>query len=65
MTFDDFMRLVLANWPDAVIDEHGDNDELVIYTGHKLYADNFDGVMLSDNWVVKMSNEELERGSGT
>jgi hypothetical protein len=50
MTFDEFMRLVLASWPDAVIDEHGYGDELVIYTGHKLNGDN----------VVKMSDKEGE-----
>jgi hypothetical protein len=38
MTFDDFTRLILTTWPDAVIDENP-YGELVILTGHKLDND--------------------------
>jgi len=47
MTFDDFTRLILTTWPDAVIDEN-QLGELVILTGHRLDGGN----------VVRMPDEE-------
>ena len=47
MTFDDFTRLILTTWPDAVIEEN-QLGELVIFTGHR-----FDG-----NNVVRMPDEK-------
>jgi len=48
MTFDDFTRLILTTWPDAVIDEN-QLGELVILTRH----------MLDDGGnVVRMHDEE-------
>jgi hypothetical protein len=35
MTFDDFTRLILTTWPDAVIDEN-QLGELVILTGPQI-----------------------------
>lgn len=34
MTMDDFMRLILTTWPEAVIDEN-QYGEIVVMTGHK------------------------------
>ena len=33
MLFDDFMRMVLAIFPDALVEECPDTGELVVYTG--------------------------------
>jgi hypothetical protein len=35
MEFNDFMRLILTAWPDAVVDEN-QLGELVILTGHRV-----------------------------
>lgn len=35
MEFDDFMRLILTAWPDAIVDEN-QLGELVILTGHRV-----------------------------
>lgn len=36
MKMDDFMRLILTTWPDAVIDENY-RGELVVHTGYTLH----------------------------
>jgi len=38
MTMDDFMRLMLTAWPDAIVDEN-QLGELVIMTGHRVDKD--------------------------
>jgi hypothetical protein len=48
MTMDDFMRLILTTWPDAVVDEN-QVGELVIMTGHRVDK---------DNNVVRLENDE-------
>jgi hypothetical protein len=39
MEFDDFVRLILTTWPEAVIEEN-QIGELVVLTGHQLNKDN-------------------------
>jgi hypothetical protein len=48
MEFDDFMRLILTTWPDAVIEEN-QIGELVVLTGHQLGK---------DNRVVRLEHDE-------
>jgi hypothetical protein len=38
LNMDDFTRIVLTAWPDAIIDEN-QYGELVVLTGHKLDGD--------------------------
>jgi hypothetical protein len=39
MEFDDFVRLILTTWPDAIIDEN-QYGELVVLTNHRLDKNN-------------------------
>jgi hypothetical protein len=38
MDYNDFMRLILTAWPDAIVDEN-QVGELVILTGHRVDKD--------------------------
>jgi hypothetical protein len=48
MEFDDFVRLILTAWPEAVIEEN-QVGELVVLTGHTLGK---------DNRVVRLEHDE-------
>jgi hypothetical protein len=48
MEFDDFVRLILTTWPEAVIEEN-QIGELVVLTGHRVNEDNV---------VVRLEHDE-------
>ena len=48
MEFDDFMRLILTTWPEAIIEEN-QLGELIVLTGHTVNK---------DNMVVRLERDE-------
>jgi hypothetical protein len=57
MDYNDFVRIVMTSWPDAIIDENP-YGELIIHTNHKLVGDLESDHKLSGGKVVRMSSEE-------
>ena len=57
MEYNDFVRIVLTSFPEAIIDE-SPTGELIIHTNHKIVGDVYSDHKMSGSRVVRIPDEK-------